>query len=78
MNHEGPGTRLTARSTKSKDTNLSYKLQGEFFSVFFFIDFQCAFKHMTGYLVYFFFSKFPVISYLLVHVCNCLDIRYYN
>lgn len=35
MNHEGPGTRLTARSTKSKDTNLSYKLQGDFFSVFF-------------------------------------------
>lgn len=78
MNHEGPGTRLTARSTKSKDTNLSYKLHVDFFRYCLF-DFQCAFEHITVYLVCFFYiQNISVISYLLVHVCNCLDIRYYN
>lgn len=74
MNHEGPGTRLTARSTKSKDTNLSYKLQGDFFSVIFFIDFQCAFKHMTGYLVYFFCFK---ISCNIIFTRTCMQLSRY-
>lgn len=75
MNHEGPGTRLTARSTKSKDTNLSYKLQGDFFSVFFFIDFQRAFKHMTGYLVKFFFCF--KISCNIIFTCTCMQLSRY-